>query len=279
MNFINNCKKVVNLSKVLPGVILNKTIFVNYFNSVSNVGDQINIDIMQHYSCKNISNTPGNSLFKHYLVVGSVLHNMNKNSVVMGSGLIHPSYSNQIRGLGNIKILRGLNSLKIINDKFSLDLKIPLGDPAILFPKIHNPVFSKKYKFGLVLHYVDINHPIKSIAKEMGANIISVSLSPKDFVNEMLKCENIISSSMHGLILADAYNIPNKRLILSSDITGGDYKYSDYYSVTKKPNEMGVHVNRDLDSSTVEKIIRLCTIKDYKFDLSNLENEFLNLRG
>jgi hypothetical protein len=35
---------------------------------------------------------------------------------------------------------------------------------------------------------------------------------------------------MHGLISADSLGIPNIRMILGGNITGGDYKFDDYYS-------------------------------------------------
>ena len=36
---------------------------------------------------------------------------------------------------------------------------------------------------------------------------------------------------MHGLIAADALGIPNARIRVADRITGGDYKFRDYYSV------------------------------------------------
>jgi hypothetical protein len=41
----------------------------------------------------------------------------------------------------------------------------------------------------------------------------------------------VISSSLHGLIVADSLGIPNVWLRLSPDVLGGDYKFKDYYSV------------------------------------------------
>ena len=35
---------------------------------------------------------------------------------------------------------------------------------------------------------------------------------------------------MYGLIVADVLYIPNVRMILSDKISGGDYKFNDYYS-------------------------------------------------
>ena len=51
----------------------------------------------------------------------------------------------------------------------------------------------------------------------------------------MLKCKFIISSGLHGLIVSDAYNIPNSRIRMSDKLVGGDFKFIDYeLSVNKK---------------------------------------------
>ena len=40
----------------------------------------------------------------------------------------------------------------------------------------------------------------------------------------------ILSSSLHGMIFADSYDIPNAHLLLSKKVIGGDYKFKDYRS-------------------------------------------------
>lgn len=57
-----------------------------------------------------------------------------------------------------------------------------------------------------------------------------------DIIDQINECEFIISSSLHGLIISDAYNIPNVWAVFSDKIVGGEFKYKDYYaSVNKKP--------------------------------------------
>ena len=47
----------------------------------------------------------------------------------------------------------------------------------------------------------------------------------------MMSCICILSSSLHWLIFADSLGIPNRRIVLSDEIIGGDLKFDDYYSV------------------------------------------------
>ena len=51
----------------------------------------------------------------------------------------------------------------------------------------------------------------------------------KCWVDELCACEYVISSSLHGLILAEAYHIPTLWATFSDNINGGTFKYMDYY--------------------------------------------------
>ncbi|MDD6490509.1 MAG: polysaccharide pyruvyl transferase family protein, partial [Clostridia bacterium] len=53
---------------------------------------------------------------------------------------------------------------------------------------------------------------------------------PMYVIEEIASCEFIYSSSLHGLILADGFRIPNMRVYFSSAPRGGTFKFDDYYS-------------------------------------------------
>ena len=112
------------------------------------------------------------------------------------------------------------------------------GDPALLFPQIYNPTIEKKYKIGLIPHCVDFHSldGLKSInhMEDMGVKIINVTSGVYEFIDQLKECEMIISSSLHGLIAADAYGIPNYRVKVSNLVHGGDFKYLDHYASVKR---------------------------------------------
>lgn len=274
MNIIN---KLIILLPNLLGKMAGRKIFVLYFDEVTNIGDVLNVSLIEHYSKKQVVKPPALQHFRHYLAVGSIIQSMNHNSIVLGSGLIDPKLLENIKAHGDIRAVRGKLTKQHIEQKFGITLDVPLGDAALLYPRIYNPDTIITHEFGLVLHYVDEDHPIKEVVEKMGGRIISVRQYPNSFIDEIKSCKKILSSSMHGLILADAYKIPNKRLILSDKIVGGDFKFSDYYSTTDTPNEQGVAVDKLIDEESVTDILTTSKVKHYIADLNHLEEIFINL--
>jgi len=253
-----------------------KYVYVRYFKDVPNVGDLINVDIIEHYSGKKVVFPVGCSIHKHYLCVGSVIHNMNKNSTVVGSGLLSPDFLKKVKRKGNIKSVRGNLTVEHLKKQSLSNQEFILGDPALIFPKIYSPKIEKKYKFGLILHYVDEGHNIAEIVSKLGGAIIDVKQSPVPFINQLLQCEKVLSSSMHGLILADAYNVPNKRIKLSNKLTGGDFKFRDYYSTTTMPDENFIEVSQCPNENEVVSYFQSCTVKQTNLNLTELENVLIN---
>ena len=59
--------------------------------------------------------------------------------------------------------------------------------------------------------------------------IIDIEQDYKTFVDQILECDEIISSSLHGIIIAEAYGIKTKWIMYSDKIEGGEFKYQDYF--------------------------------------------------
>jgi pyruvyltransferase len=250
------------------------SILLAHFTGVANVGDALNVELIQALSGKKVATPPGLRYSTHLLAVGSILQGMNKNSVVWGSGLISAESVHNIRQLGRIMAVRGELTKAIIERHFDIKLDVPLGDPALLMPLVYPPCEKKICKFGLVPHYVDILHPICDVVRHMGGKVLDVSWSPERFISELTACETIISSAMHGLILSDAYGIPSKRITLSDKIHGGDFKFSDYYSTTNSPSESACYVSASVTRQDVDAALSQATVKEIIVDLVSLKNSF-----
>lgn len=196
-----------------------------------------------------------------YTVTGSILQWINNpNAVIWGVGFI--SKESRIRHK-NLKIaaVRGpLTRNMLIEQGYSCPAIY--GDPVLLLPKFYNPIIEKKYEIGIIPHYVDFDDPwVRLMAKDPRVKIIDIKNNVNDlnnhrFIKEVLSCKRIVSSSLHGLVIADAYQIPSKWIKLSNKLDGGNFKFDDYYKsigYDEKPLNP-VKINKLIASTTVKKI-------------------------
>ena len=51
----------------------------------------------------------------------------------------------------------------------------------------------------------------------------------ENVIDAIVSCKSVVSSSLHGLICSDAYNIPNL-WIDEFELKEGDFKFKDYFS-------------------------------------------------
>jgi len=254
---------------------------VVYFDGRKNVGDLVNsylLDKMFGYKCYRAKT----NLLPHLRIVGSVLGSASKNSFIFGGGSID-GRSDSIRLKGSrVFALRGKLSLDIVRECCaSPSLSVPLGDPALLLPFFYNPKINRSVRVGLIPHFADKSEFINSFVRgNKDIELIDVEVEVEDFLDQLAGCEFVLSSSLHGLIIADAYGIPNKWLTLSSSVLGAGFKFRDYYSTTNSPCEIPVDVRSHDDMSVViDKIEELCAVKEYNYDLSDLMSAIKKIPG
>lgn len=225
---------------------------VTYFNELPNVGDLIGPYLVEKITGKDVHRAQ-TKIFPRLLTVGSVLGSATKNSSVWGSGSIDGKPVNTKLDSKKIYAVRGKMTLSLIRETLSIPTDIPLGDPALLMPSFFSPTVAKRYDIGLIPHYADFDL-LAELANdaEIEIHVLDVRSEPEAFIEKMLECRQIISSSLHGLILADAYEIPNVWARFSDRLVGGDWKFHDYYSVTdaSKPAPSEILSARDLVRAT-----------------------------
>lgn len=234
----------------------------NYnINPKKNWGDILSQYLLEHYSGKKLNKNDvfyfddaAHMLDKNGKIVGigSSMKYVRPDDYVWGTGCIDE------HNIGNkpkkVYSVRGPLTRDVLL-KRGWDVPEIYGDPALLFPQIYNPTIEKKYKIGLIPHCVDffslealkaINH-----MEDMGIKIINVTAGINEFIDQLKECELIISSSLHGLIAADAYGIPNYSVKLSTLIHGGDFKYKDHYASVKREHYEPLQLT---DTTTLEEI-------------------------
>lgn len=228
---LHSLKSIIADARATP----DQNLHFRYYNKTPNVGDDLNLILATRLQDRCIY-IPKSGCFPHILGLGSILHFATHKSIVWGSGFISETLMPQSDILSSLNLLalRGEKTKEILFPLNSFARNCPLGDPAILMPLIFAPTdVPKKYRLGIIPHLVDCECPIvKTFEGLDDVLIIRPSQNPFEFILNMMTCEYIASSSLHGLILSDAYSIPNIRLKLSDWIIGGDFKFDDYYSTT-----------------------------------------------
>jgi len=169
------------------------------------------------------------------LAIGSIMHRERKarrfliprRLHVWGAGTPAPGLS--FSGRHYYHAVRGQKTIDQIRQ---LKTAPALGDPGLLAGLWWEgrPRPAKRYRIGLIPHYVD--QPLASVKRCLslpGVKPIDVFWPVEEVLKSVQECDFIVSSSMHGLIVADAFAVPNRRIIFSRG-TISDYKFVDYYS-------------------------------------------------
>ena len=192
------------------------------------------------------------------LAIGSIMGFTQPNDIIWGAGCIGFEQINKTP-----KKIYAVRGPLTRNELLKKNIECPeiYGDPALLFPELYNPERNIKYEYGLIPHYIDYTDDeslkIINYLSSQGVKIINITSGIFHFIDELLECKNIMSSSLHGLIASDAYNIPNIRVKLSDKLVGGDFKFNDYNLSVNKPNS--IISNGDITSYTNLKYS--CNIK------------------
>ncbi|UAB86161.1 polysaccharide pyruvyl transferase family protein [Zunongwangia sp. SCSIO 43204] len=167
---------------------------------------------------------------KNYLGIGSILAHASKDSIVWGSGII--DLKDDIAN-ADFRAVRGPKTRERLLE-LGFDCPEVYGDPALLLPEFYSPEVRKDYKVGIVPHYVDYREVKNKYGKDPEVNVIDLLTDNiEKTTKEILKCEKIISSSLHGIIVAHAYGIPAAFIEFSNKIFGDGVKFQDYFESIK----------------------------------------------
>ena len=166
------------------------------------------------------------------LAIGSILHFAPDGATVWGSGAnVHEGREREYKFSDlDVRAVRGPHTAEFLRKK-GLHVPDVYGDPALLLRELFPNRFIKtgEYPVGIVPNFADIEH-----AKDSGHHFISPLRGWNICIEDILKCEFVIASSLHGLIIAESWGIPARYVRLTDN--EGLFKYRDYYSGTGRPN-------------------------------------------
>ena len=175
---------------------------------------------------------------KHLNCVGSNIFGSYQDATIWGSGA-SPSYPTKrqffcqklSRRKLDIRAVRGPLTREVLQ-KLGYNCPETYGDPAILMPMIYNPNIEKKHHCLVIPQFYH--------EKDFQAdypNERMVSMNTNDFklvIDEIVASEIVITSSLHGIILAEAYGVP--AVFFRGLPESIDFKYRDWYCSTERDN-------------------------------------------
>jgi NurA-like 5'-3' nuclease len=155
--------------------------------------------------------------------------------VIWGTGFLREPENNETFFRSDIEIyaLRGKLSKKKVEILLKKELDVALGDPGILISDIIPKTTSKSENLvGIIPHFREQDNPKFKELKNNFENSILIDLKgdPISVLHQISACNYILSSSLHGLIIADSYLIPNLPIFVSNNVKGDGFKFRDYYS-------------------------------------------------
>lgn len=205
-----------------------------YKNSLfQNFGDLVGPELLENISnisVKHIDDKPiiiSSKHIPHYLTVGSIISMARKSSIIWGSGIIDQQHG--INKDATYLAVRGPLSQKRIIELGGTCPEI-YGDPALLLPILYPSIPKKENSITIIPHYVDYQLVSESLQRTKDIDIIQMMTD--DFqktLYDIASSNFIISSSLHGLIIAIAYEIPCLWVEFSNKIYGDDIKFYDFF--------------------------------------------------
>lgn len=197
---------------------MKKSLKSYWWNEQPNFGDEIGHKILEKLGYK-VTWSPIEQA--DILTTGTILNMANgknkKGCIVWGTGATDHLIENNF----DVRAVRG----RITNDQ--LGSTAPTGDPALLAPLFWRPS-PRKHRIGVVRHYIDKRkYPMADIVIDAGQPV-------EDVIAQLTSCQFILSSSLHGFILATAYGIPAMRVPHPKVVTG-DWKWADFLTSLDRP--------------------------------------------
>ncbi|MDR6733882.1 polysaccharide pyruvyl transferase family protein [Sphingobacterium sp. 2149] len=167
------------------------------------------------------------------IAVGSVIRWGNRKSSVWGAGFMN---ADDPFGVGRVYAVRGKYTSQKL-EAMGYPRCDTFGDPAVLLPLWIRGKEKKTKQLGVIPHWKEVD----AFREKFGTDINLIDFRTVDverIIDEITDCAYILSSSLHGLIVAHAYGIPALWIKMGYIDTDG-FKFDDYFSSVDIPSYNG----------------------------------------
>ena len=168
---------------------------------------------------------------------------------IWGTGFIRPGHEISAPLLHCLAV-RGT----MTRERLRLPVTVPVGDPGLLIREVVKFRRAKRWRWVIVPHRVDRCHPAVKATQEQTPNseIIDLSGDPTDIVSQIAAAEFVLSSSLHGIVTANALGIPCLWATISGKVVGNSWKFADHFSSLGVETPEGLTLTEGIDLRSVE---------------------------
>lgn len=203
---------------------------------------------------------------------GSLIDEARENCVVWGSGILTRDAS--CRPPARVHAVRGPRTRQRLL-ALGIDCPACFGDPGLLLPAVsgvtRQPV---EARLGIVPHFRDRPGAAAVFNNQQDVFLIDVRYPVEEVLRNIASCEAVVSSSLHGVIVAHALGVPVVWAELGGNLRGDGVKFLDHFEAVgiSKPQrlesgltrsaaqlrEASLDAPRPVVASLLEPLLRAC---------------------
>lgn len=206
-----------------------KPLQLHWWKAEPNFGDAINPLIVGHVAGRAVAHQGPRKA--DVFAIGSMLQVVKRshkeprdkgNVVVWGTGLLNPVFGHDFLDNVELALVRGPITAALLKREMKR-----FGDPGLLINDVLPFEGKRQDRIGIVPHYSLMDDPdLRAFAHSDPAYLL---IDPRGDAAEVClqiaSCAHVFASSLHGLIVADAYGVPNTWITPSGQSW---LKYLDY---------------------------------------------------
>jgi pyruvyltransferase len=247
-----------------------------YWHRSQNFGDQLTPYIIEKMTGRKVVYVEQMSQeMPTLMVTGSILSSPVFNSEIWGNGFAW--YHEEVRKPLKVHAVRGpLTRDKLL--KGGVECPDVYGDPGLLLPRIYTPNPStSECGLGIIPHMIDYEKVKQEYPDDM---VIDLKDPIEKVIDQISICRMVISSSLHGLVVAHAYGIPALWVEFSNNVIGDGFKFHDYLASVgmrnyaplnlKRPKpsyEIIPHIPQDKININLDRLWNACPVLHLKKQL------------
>ena len=136
------------------------------------------------------------------------------------------------------------------------------GDPAILLKRFYDSPKIIKYNIGIIPHIV---HFESFAATYLSSDFRIINLKTTEIesvIDDIRECKLILSSSLHGIIVAHTYGVPAIWMSIDGEqLMGDNMKFVDYFLSVGIEPYLPVSQNEVLYNDSMTKVLKRYELK------------------